>query len=457
MNRATSSWVNQLLWPSRGVVLAVAGFSLSVSVFVRNGIAPMLVAALILASPWWGTLRKPATPRFIVLTALVITILAVPSGAMSLATPRLANTPELVPVFQSVSRAVAAAGTAITAYAAWRILRRGHLAAWGWGFMLAWIVGAGTVAILLDTVPWIDVWHLHRDAGEALIGGASPYMGRGVPNPMPWFPEGSVFDGYVYPPVVLYTYAAADALAFDSRWVTLLAGFVLWITLRKRCRDATSESLAVLLLMVPGWVAMVQLSWTEPLSVALLSAAVIVNLPAARGLLWGLFIGSKQYLMLWAVPATQSWIRRSRPVLVAAGLTAAVAYGVGLLYGVEGYIRSAFVFHLTAPEADYGSGLPGIARLLFDYPLSIPGWLSLTLGVLVGIAVVARGPKTDATLLLAGVAMTFVVFMTGSQAFPNYWYLILGGLVLVILQYRTESSETEETSDAGADEHERIQ
>lgn len=440
MNTDPNNWTRQFADPSRGVVLGLGGLGLSVSVSPAFWLLP-LMAAFLFGLAGRSTILSPrATPRFIASTALFVVLLSIPRGSMSLSSPGLTVPIELVARFRAASTMLAVLGLVVTAYAAWRIIARGSLGQSGWTLILVWLTAAVVVPVIVDKVPWIDVWHLHKDAAVALSQGVTPYANRSIPNPMSWFPEGSVFDGYVYPPVVLFTYPVADLVLGDSRWLALAAGVVLWYTMKLRCNDPTSQALAVLLLMVPGWTAMAQLAWIEVLSLSLLALALTTEKLRLRALLVGLFIASKQYLLLWALPTALSWIRRRPGPLTIAGLTALLAYGIGLAFGADGYIKAVFVFHLSAPTADLGSGLPGLARMFFQYPLTIPGWLSIASGAIAGSLVVLRNPRSDATLVLAGTVLLYVTFLTGSQAFPNYWYLVLGCLTLVVLQYRAQEA-----------------
>jgi hypothetical protein len=182
---------------------------------------------------------------------------------------------------------------------------------------------------------------------------------------------------------------------------------------------------------------MVQLSWTETISVCLLAFALAAK-DSDRPFLLGAFIASKQYLLLWAVPAASAWLGRRNRALVLTGTWAAVLYAVGALGGISGYVESVFVFHINTPPADLGVSLPGLLSLLFDFYVAIPKVISLSLAVLVAFLLARKEPRTVGSMVLAATMSLALFFFLSSQSFPNYWYLILGGLVLSQLSLSKE-------------------
>jgi hypothetical protein len=323
---------------------------------------------------------------------------------------------------------------AVTSLELWRGERLGRLS---WLLVLTWVVASTSVTIVADSQPWIDVWQLHRDAADAIRAGVTPYSGRSVPNLMPWFPNGSTFEGYVYPPVVLLAYASADLAFGDSRWIAVLVGAGLTYCVHRISSNATTDAVALLLLLAPSWPLMTQLSWTETISVCLLAFALAAK-DSVRPFLLGAFIASKQYLLLLAVPAASAWLGRRNRVLVLTGTWAAVLYAVGALGGISGYVESVFVFHINTPPSDLGVSLPGLLSLLFDIYVVIPRVISLSLAVVVAFFLARKEPRTVGSMVLAATMSLALFFFLSSQSFPNYWYLILGGLVLSQLSLSEE-------------------
>jgi len=430
MSTINRAWFSQFRLPARGTVIALGMLSASLTPYLRFWILPLLAATVIVSTFWSPWLKTRATPRLILVVALGPAILAIESyGTFTFVSATYSVLPDY-PALRSASMIVAVAAVLVLLFAGRRIYVGSRLQTIDWAIIGVWMAGSGAATIILDPNAWTDVWELHRDAGFALVNGFPPYEGLAIPNPMDWFPKGSFFNGYVYPPVVLYSFGLVDYFLGDSRWVSVISGVVMLIAVRRLSTDATSDALAVLVLMTPGWPLMVQMGWTEPLSVAILAAALASTGRLLRPLLLGFFIASKQYLLFWALPLTVSWIRDKRGILAITGLTALGLYLVGFLHGAGGYLQWAFIFHLTAPDAPVGAGLSGLARTLFDYPLSIPTWLSAGIGVFVGVSGTVAKPRSENSAILAATLMLYAIFLTGSQAFPNYWFLVLGALTL---------------------------
>ncbi|MGB8362714.1 MAG: hypothetical protein WCE80_15045 [Acidimicrobiia bacterium] len=428
-----SSLVATFLNPRRGTVLAIAFASASISTHPLLWVFLPFALLLLVVSPKSDQLSRPATAKFTLLAAMVVWLFTVPHGPLSLfsATLWLPETSAWV--------TVGALTVLAAAYAMRNLSDRWRTALWV--LVAVWVVLAGLASILADPETWIDVWALHHGAGSALVHGASPYSGLSVPNPMSQFPEGSVYGGYVYPPIPLFTFALTDAITGDSRWFALLCGVGLVWIFRRLSVSRDTDALSILFLVAPGWPLMVQLSWTEPLSVLLLGLAVLGRPGSrARSLILGAFVASKQYLLLTALPITASWMRRRRAALILAGTTTLVLYALGLIFGPSSYLQWAFLFHLQVPPPPLGENLPGLAELLLGIKFSIPSAVALLAGALAGSWVAWRKPRSDASMLLGMATSLAVIFFFGYQAFPNYWYGTLGVFVLGILTHRRDES-----------------
>lgn len=420
------SAMSAFLNPRRGTVLAIAFAGISISthpllwVFLPFGLLVLLV------SPRSERLSRQATVRFILLAATMVWPATLPHGPLSLfsATLWLPETSAWV--------AVGALAVLGIAYVSLSQEERAKKAIWA--LVVIWVVGAGLASILADPETWIDVWALHHDAGNALIHGASPYSGLAVPNPMSQFPDGSIYEGYVYPPIPLFTFALTDALVGDSRWFSLLCGVALVWVLRRLSTSRETDALALLFLVTPGWPLMVQLSWTETLSILILAIAVLGRPEGRlRSVMLGLFIASKQYLLMTALPVAASWLGRRKFALLITGVVAFLGYALGLVFGPSSYLQWVFIFHLQVPPPPLGDNLPGLAELLLGIRFSVPSLLTLPAGALAGWWVAGRAPRSDATMILGMATTLTVIFLFGYQAFPNYWYGVLGVFVLGIL------------------------
>ena len=412
--------------PTRAAIVALAFISISITMRATFWVFPILALAVVVASRWSPVLSQRASLKFLSVTGLLVVASALGRGGLSL----FWRANEIRPASAWLS--VAGLGVALFAYSS--IERRKRASTLAWAAILSWVVISGAVAIRVDPETWIDVWALHADAGTAIGAGESPYVDRAVTNAMPWFPPRSTFEGYVYPPISLATYALSDLVIGDSRWVSVLAGAAIVLVMKKMSSSAETDAVATLMLLVPGWPLIVQLAWTEPLSLLLLAVAFAFGTAGlARPSLVGLLVASKQYLLFWAIPIGVSWLRRRPQALLIAGATALAAYGVGLFFGPSGYVEWVFLFHLTTPTAYVGSNISGLVLMTLGLPLTIPSWVPTGLSIAIGGWFASREPRSDASMVLGGLAMLAVVFLLGSQAFPNYWYFLLGGLTVVIL------------------------
>jgi hypothetical protein len=85
------------------------------------------------------------------------------------------------------------------------------------------VVMIGHIAINESQSPSFDTLLLHQSAAEEIAKGENPYITATAPNSYLYAPEGSVFEGYVYPPMTLAWFAGSDLLFGDSRWASVLA------------------------------------------------------------------------------------------------------------------------------------------------------------------------------------------------------------------------------------------
>lgn len=384
-----------------------------------------LVAVAVAPSLLWLCWRAPGAPR------LGATPVALAGVAAMLAALGLSGSLRGPAVVVAV---LVAGGLALLVAALTGLLAPGR-AAWG---AVALAAGSGALlGVLLQGQATLDVWSLHTAAADRLAAGASPWQGLGVDNGSIFVPEDAVIDGYPYPPSTLLVYTLGAWLAGDPRW----AGVVLWVgalgglaALVRHRRPAAV--LVVLLAMAPGTVALLRNSWTEPVVLAGLVAAVALwrTHPTASAALLGVALASKQYLLpagaaLLVAPLPDRWRR-----IATAGGAAAAVLGAGFLLG-PGYLEAVVGFHLEQPARPDSANLFGLVARLSGGPTSWPGWAGPAAGVVAGI-VLGRRARGPAGLMWAFAGSLTATFLLASQAFPNYWLLVLGLVVLAGLAPR---------------------
>lgn len=330
--------------------------------------------------------------------------------------------------------------------------------------MAAIVIGLTAVAVptlWMTAAEWdqpfgTDVYLIHQAGGAALISGENPYgPAVRVPSGSPHVPEGTVVEGYAYPPVVLTTYAALAALA-DPRLVSLIAWIVVlsWIASRamnSRTASGSDRAFGVFLLLVatPVWPVIWFASWTEPLSLVLLLGAGWFwrRSRIFSAVLLGLALASKQYFLFLApivlLQRGEGKVQRA----VAAFGTTALTMLPPLLVDLSGYVQ-ATVFNLAdigfRPDSQSLSGMLAIWEIEALLPPAL--WIGLGLAFSAMVASRARGPHTF--MKVAALALGFV-FLTG-QAFPNYWFLVMGMVAIGVCLTPTEVRSVEAPQSLGS-------
>lgn len=274
-----------------------------------------------------------------------------------------------------------------------------------------------------------DVYRSHQAAGDALLAGENPY-GDAVqtPNGSPHAPEGSMIIGYSYPPVVLASYGLLSVL-FDPRVVSAVAwlGVLVWLAKRAIGRRESDLALSVFVLVAtaPVWPVVWFASWTEPLSLALLWLALILwsRRPVLSAVLLGLALASKQYFVFLAplllLHREEGQHRRAFIAFGTAGLTILPA----LIIDPGAYV-TATINNLAdigfRPDTQSLSGLLAESGIDFQVPLLV--WIGL--GLFVSALLGRWSHHRDDLAILSALGLSFV-FLAG-QAFPNYWFLMMG-------------------------------
>jgi hypothetical protein len=271
------------------------------------------------------------------------------------------------------------------------------------------------------------VFFFHEEAAEAIADGLSPYSDAvTVPNGAP---EGDPYIvGYPYPPVTLVPYAVGSWLG-DSRWTSLAAWLatLAMIGAASLRRDGTSIPLGVMVAAaaIPGWPLILTSAWTEPLSLTIVGLAIVTwSRPWFSGLMSGLFVGSKQYLVAGSPLLVFNEIPAKWKRATAAAIGLVIAFAPILYWGLSDFIDAAVRFHLEAPARRDGSSVVGLLAG-FGIDWAPPPWL-MALAVVIVVAALARQVDSATRWIAAvGVTLTVTLFLSG-QAFANYWFLIAG-------------------------------
>lgn len=309
------------------------------------------------------------------------------------------------------------------------------------------VVGVAATAALIQTEqPRIDVILINEAGADALASGENPYVTVVVPDANPFAEEGSRFIGYTYPPAALAAFSGSEWLTGDTRWINVL-GIALFVLLvagpwRNRGDDINRVFLAgaLALAFLPQLAFLLTHGWTDPIALPLLAGAALTwsRRPVAAAVMLGLALATKQYFVLLA-PLILVWNdehRWKRTTIVAAvvGITMLPAVIAGPQAFWEAVVAPAFE---TVPRPDSLN----VIALGFEPP----SWLASASGLLVAVTLGRRGGGA-ASFFGASAAVTGVAFLFGSQAFSNYWLLVLG---LIVLSYVSDADGEPLPSDKG--------
>ena len=197
-----------------------------------------------------------------------------------------------------------------------------------------------------------------------------------------------------------------------------------------------------LLATAPVWPIVWVVGWTEPLSLALLLIAAVLwtDRPIASAVVLGLALASKQFFVFLApilllYEDEERWKRSS----IALGVAAATLVPA-LLVDASAFI-TATVGNLAnigfRPDTQSLSG--ALAELGLDFNLPVVAWVLLSLAF---AGLVGRGSKTRADFFLRSTLALGFSFLIG-QAFPNYWYLLLGMAAIAAVHAADSESDQE--------------
>jgi hypothetical protein len=289
----------------------------------------------------------------------------------------------------------------------------------------------GSLSILIpDWEPILksDVFRAHEAGGKAMIAGENPYSDAvvfesGDPNK----PAGTLVIGYPYPPPPLLTYGLLAGVS-DPRVVSLLAwlivGFGLaWLSLARHGLSSFALGSLVILATTPIWRTTMFLSWTEPISVALIGASfwAIGRWKRWGWVLLGVALASKQYLIFLA-PLALIYRDDSnkRPGWISLA-SAAVVAGFPVLFGPREYFQAIVGVAQDIGFRPDSQSLNGMIHELGGDFL-IPTGLGIL--AVVGVLTTLRVLRLGYPLLPGGGVVVLATLFLTTSAFPNYWLLV---------------------------------
>lgn len=303
----------------------------------------------------------------------------------------------------------------------------------GLGAALLLAIACGVVArigvVVADIPPTFDVPYIQRAAGDALLHGTNPY-------------HTTVYvQGYPYWPVSAIA-AAVGLAAGDARWTNIVADATtaLAFVLVARSTGAGTRlglALAAMFLWSSGGLFLTWQGFPEPLVLALaaLSVAILVRMPA-RSTMAGVAIGLAAVTKQWGVGLLPFLAVRTgdagRRAFLVATVTAGAIVLPFLLWDAAAFIHGSIVATLEEPGRGFALNVlepfPGVLP-----PLIVPFVASAGLGLVLDAAIRLRWSSPIGGWLGGSVALYLVVFAFSGIAFPNYYALALGLLLLTLV------------------------
>ena len=314
---------------------------------------------------------------------------------------------------------VLAAGTVAVALAT--LLLRSQSRGWWLGAAAA--AATGIVTIVVVPNPHIDVWYLLQQSSDGLRRGQDMYRQH-------WQHSHGLQAIYPYLPLTTVLLAPFRWLASDVRAGLLLAGLLTSWQLR-RLAPAAPAALALLVLTHPHWAFLVDQSWTEPLLLALLTAAVLAvsrDRPGLAVLALAGALACKQHVVL-LLPLFAVWpafgLRRT-----------AQSAGLALAAVLPWLIWSPHQFWHDAVKANLDLGvIPRalcVPTLLLRHNIEVGFWFTLlALAVAYAVALL-RLPRNASGLALGSALVLLALDLANKQSFFNHYTLPLGLLVVAM-------------------------
>jgi hypothetical protein len=312
---------------------------------------------------------------------------------------------------------VLAAVTASAALASLAVRR--HSRAWLAGAALAAVTGIVVVGVVRD--PKIDVWYLLQQSSTGLLHGEDMYRQH-------WRHSHGLQAIYPYLPLTTVLLAPFRWLLTDVRAGLLTASLLTSWQLR-RLAPVAPAALSLLVLVHPHWDFLIDQSWTEPLLLAFLTAAV---LGIARGraglavLALAAALACKQHIVL-LLPLFAAWpsfgLRRT-----------AQAAGIAFAVVLPWLLWDPRQFWHDAVHANLGLGvIPRalcVPSWLLRHHVAVGFWFLLLVLAVAYAVVLARAPRTPSGLALGSALVLLALDLANKQSFFNHYTLPMGLVVV---------------------------
>jgi hypothetical protein len=355
-------------------------------------------------------------------------------------------------------RAVLALVSLVLGGAVWAVfLHRELRPAVGRAVFIAGVIsGLGLRIWMLQVspAPVIDVFVEFQESAQHLLAGLNPYtvpvsdVYRGTQD------YGYRLLGYAYLPANLYLQTAGYAFTGDFRYACIAAEAVVAFALYQLASPAQGRRVAMLIVLLflfhPRGLFVIEQGWTEPFIAG--AFALFLWLRARRpeslaaAAAYGYMLSLKQYLVYFVLHLFM--IERRGKALAVAAMTGLLTCVPFLVWDASSFFTYAVKFQLETPFRPDGLTIVSLLHRLFGFTAG--KWLAGLVGLAVALYTYRRFlPLGLLGYLFAVTLTTFAIFLFGSQAFCNYYYLV-SVLCLFLFAVHARPSGTERSVEENA-------
>jgi len=281
----------------------------------------------------------------------------------------------------------------------------------------------------VSPAPVIDVFVEFQESARHLLAGLNPYVVPVSDVYLGTQDHGYRLLGYAYLPANLYLQTVAYALTGDFRYGCIVAEAVVAFALYSVAGPGPGRRVAMLAVLLflfhPRGLFVIEQGWTEPFIAG--GFALFLWLrerrPASLGpaAAYGYMLSLKQYLVYFVLHLFMIE-RRGKALAVATGAVLLTCLPF-LVWDPSSFYTYAVKFQLETPFRPDGLTIVSLLHRLFGFTAG--KWLAGLVGFAVALYTYRRLlPLGLLGYLFAVTLTTFSIFLFGSQAFCNYYYLV---------------------------------
>ncbi|MFA5021897.1 MAG: hypothetical protein WC508_02375 [Patescibacteria group bacterium] len=297
--------------------------------------------------------------------------------------------------------------------------------------------------IFYSPAPQIDVFWFLDGGAKALVAGHNPYS-EVFFNPYTADQGKQLYgdanfqnDNYSYLPTTIFLTTISKLFFGDVRFIYLFAVFgtaaIIYFLVRRKFGQPAeiAELLSLLILYAPLSLFVLEQAWSEPLSIFLLALfvlAVSLNWRYLPYLIFGSFLGVKQVsLVFLAFLCRFEFINPKKYLLSIVTMLAIIL--PFLAWDCRNFINDTIVHHVLFQPPLHSLTLNTLSRILFYQDIPAVIYLPLLLGLF--LFLFFKTKRDLSGIIHSSLVFLFALFLI-KQGFANYYYSIIGGLIILM-------------------------